>query len=537
VREFGNASEALSILVAPPGALGNDGNDRSQVRDTEAQKVQVEDLEWRPPPRRWKGPRAAKARKEWRSSDTSGSMAESSMGKRPRTSKGSILFIEDDQAGRELGEFNLRRAGYEVDACASGEAGVAAFDATRHALVITDLRLPGRSGLDVLRDIKERAADVPVLVITAYGNVDIAVEAMKAGAYDFIGKPFNRDHLLLTVERALESGQLRAEVHELRRQASGVERPIVARSAAMRSVLDVTDRVAESDATVLVTGETGTGKELVARRIHARSTRTEGPFVAINCAAMPTELLESELFGHAKGAFTGASRARLGRFRQAAGGTIFLDEVGELPRPLQSKLLRVLQERVVDVVGADAPVALDVRVVAATNQNLAEQVTGGAFREDLLYRLNVVEIQVPPLRERPDDIEPLVMHFIDQSSRGRDVEITDEVIAELRQRRWPGNVRQLENACERLVLLSPDGTLRVDDLPAMGERDSAPPASTATRDWPPLPADGLDLVDLEKRVIERALALKSGNITQTARYLGVPRHVLVYRMSKYGIRR
>ena len=455
----------------------------------------------------------------------------------PRARQGRILFVEDDQAGRELGEFNLRRAGYTVDACATGEAGIEAFDANRHTLVITDLRLPGGSGLDVLRAVKQQAPNVPVLIITAYGNVDVAVEAMKAGAYDFIGKPFNRDHLLFTVERALESASLRAEVTELRRRASGVERHVVARSAAMQRVLEVTDRVARSEATVLVTGETGTGKELIARRIHARSARAEGPFVAVNCAAMPADLLESELFGHEKGAFTGATKARLGRFRQATGGSIFLDEVGELPRALQGKLLRVLQERVVDVVGADAPVAVDVRVVAATNQDLAEQVASGTFREDLLYRLNVVEIRVPPLRERPEDIEPLTRHFVEQSGRGRDVELTDEVLAALQRRRWPGNVRQLENACERLVLLSPDGTLRASDLPTVSERDSAPPPLGELNEWPPLPESGLDLVDLEKRVIERALAFKAGNITQTARYLGVPRHVLVYRMSKYGIHR
>ncbi len=450
---------------------------------------------------------------------------------------GPILFIEDDRAGRELGEFNLRRAGYAVDACDSGEAGLATFDARRHALVITDLRLPGRSGLDVLREIKRRAASVPVLVITAYGSVDSAVEAMKAGAYDFIGKPFNRDHLLLTVARALEGVELRAEVRELRRRASGVERPLVTVSPAMQRVLEVADRVAESDATVLVTGETGTGKELVARRIHARGPRSDGPFVAVNCAAMPAELLESELFGHARGAFTGATRARLGRFRQASGGTLFLDEIGELPRTLQSKLLRVLQERVVDVIGADTALPVDVRVVAATNRDLTEQVALGAFREDLLYRLNVVEVRVPALRERPEDIAPLARHFVEQSSRGRDVELSDEVLTELQRRPWPGNVRQLENACERLVLLSPDGALRVADLPPTPGRSSVPPAEEDPEGWPPLPPDGLDLVDLEKKVIERALAFKDGNVTQTARYLGVPRHVLVYRMAKYGIRR
>ena len=278
-----------------------------------------------------------------------------------------------------MGAFNLRRARYEVDTAPDGEQGLAAFDPKLHDLVITDLRMPGIDGLDVLRAVKARAPETPVLVITAYGNVDTAVEAMKAGAYDFVGKPFQRDHLLLTVERALESRRLREEVHELRIRAGGVERPIVFESEAMQRVLEIADRVAPTPATVLVTGETGTGKELVARRIHARSARAEGPFVAVSCAAVPSELIESELFGHEKGSFTGAAKARTGRFRQAEGGTLFLDEIGELPLALQGKLLRVLQERVVDVVGGDEPVAVDVRVIAATHQDLAERVRRASF--------------------------------------------------------------------------------------------------------------------------------------------------------------
>ncbi len=338
---------------------------------------------------------------------------------------------------------------------------------------------------------------------------------MKEGAADFVGKPFNRDHLLLSVSRALEGKQLREEVRQLRRKAAGVERPLIAASDAMRRVLEIADRVAGSDATVLVTGETGTGKELVARRVHARSERSDAPFVAINCAAVPGDLLESELFGHEKGAFTGATRAREGRFRQADGGTLFLDEIGELPGPLQGKLLRVLQERVVDVVGGDKPVPVDVRMVAATNRDLAAMAREGSFREDLLYRLNVLEVRVPPLRERPAEIEPLVRHFVERFAKGRDLSVPDDVMAELRSRPWPGNVRQLENACERLVILCPGDTLRVDDLPPR-EGGSASEPSAA---WPELPPEGLSLVDLEKRVIERVLALKNGNVTQAAQYL------------------
>ena len=283
-----------------------------------------------------------------------------------------ILLVEDDSSGRELAAFNLKKAGYAVDAVEDGERALATFDPHQHVMVITDLRLPGVDGMEVLRTVRERAPGVPVLVITAYGSVDTAVQAMKLGAHDFIGKPFNRDHLLLTVRRALESIELRNTVRQLRAKVASVERPLIGVSAAIQRLLDVADRVADSEASVLVTGETGTGKELVARRIHARSSRSEKPFVAVNCAAVPGELLEAELFGHEKGAFTGATRARPGRFRQASGGTIFLDEIAELPASLQGKLLCVLQEKAVDVLGKDATESVDVRVVAATNQDLGQ---------------------------------------------------------------------------------------------------------------------------------------------------------------------
>ncbi|RLB46576.1 MAG: sigma-54-dependent Fis family transcriptional regulator, partial [Deltaproteobacteria bacterium] len=431
--------------------------------------------------------------------------------------------------------------GYAVDAAETGEAGLELFSPQDHDLVITDLRMPGIGGMEVLRTVKQRAPDVPVLVITAYGNVDTAVEAMKAGAHDFIGKPFNRDHLLLTVERALESRQLRDEVRSLRSRAAGVERPLIVASAALRRVLEIGDRVAPTDASVLITGETGTGKELVARRVHARSRRSAGPFVTVNCAAIPAELIESELFGHERGAFTGAHKARQGRFRQAHQGSIFLDEVAELPAPLQSKLLRVLQESVVDVVGSDTPVSVAVRVIAATNQDLSERIAAGQFREDLLYRLNVVEIPVPPLRERTEEIAPLVQHFIGAFAPGRELTVPPRLLDELQARPWPGNVRQLQNACERLVILCPADELRVEDLPPAAPRTGSSAAladdEATIAAWPPLPDEGLGLVDLEKRVIERVLALKQGNVTQAAAYLRVPRHILAYRMAKYGLRR
>lgn len=443
-----------------------------------------------------------------------------------------ILLVEDDPAGRELATYNLEKAGYRVEAVETAELAIERFDRSVHDLVVTDLRLPVKSGMDVLAAVSA-CSDTPVIVITAYGDVDTAVAAMKSGAFDFVGKPFNRQHLLLVVRRALERRALSREVQALRRAAQGVERPIVAESDAMRRVLEMTDRVAASEASALITGETGTGKELLARRIHARSPRAEGAFVALSCAAVPTELLESELFGHERGSFTGATRARQGRFRSAHNGTLFLDEIGELPFALQGKLLRVLQEKVVDTVGADEARPVDVRLVAATNRDLNQMVAEGTFREDLLYRINVVELCIPPLADRPEDLEFLVKHFVAHFAQGRELAIPDELMAELRARPWPGNVRQLENACERLVILAPGDSLRIEDLPPAQPSPNLP----ASEEWPELPPEGLSLVDLEKRVIERVLELKRGNVTQAAQYLKIPRHILAYRMVKYDIRR
>jgi len=451
--------------------------------------------------------------------------------------QGRILFIDDDRSGREVALFNLRKAGYDVTPAADGREGLDAFSTAPFDLVITDLKMPGVPGMEVLRKIRAGSPDVPVLVITAFGNVETAVAAMKEGAYDFIGKPFHRDQLLLAVEKALDRRRLATEVRDLRIRASGVERDVVSVSTAMRRLLEVADRVAPTVATVLITGESGTGKEILARRIHVRSPRAEGPFVAVNCAAIPAELLESELFGHARGAFTGAVRDRAGRFRQASGGTLFLDEVGEIPTPLQGKLLRTLQERVVDAVGGDTPVPVDVRILAATNRDLPSRIREGFFREDLYYRLNVVELAVPPLRDRPDDIPPLVRRFVSEFSAGREIAVPAAVVAELSTRPWPGNVRELKNACERMVILCRGDEVSLEDLPPAPHGPGAGTAEDVSASTLALPAEGLSLVDLEKRVIERALRMKGGNITQAALFLRIPRHILVYRIGKYGIRR
>jgi two-component system NtrC family response regulator len=452
-----------------------------------------------------------------------------------------ILFIDDDRAGCEVALFHLRKAGYEVIAASDGTEGLSLFNSSKFDLVVTDMKMPGISGIEVLRRVRKQAPGVPVLVITAFVNVDIAVEAMKEGAYDFIGKPFYRDQLLLSVEKALERQRLAEEVRDLRTRANAVTREFITVSDTMHRVLEVADRVAATDAAILITGESGTGKEVIARRIHVHSARAEKPFVAINCAAIPGELLESELFGHTRGAFTGAVRNRSGRFRQAEGGTLFLDEIGEIPLPLQPKLLRVLQEKVVDSVGSDAPISVDVRILAATNRDLQDRIREGGFREDLYYRLNVVELRVPPLRERREDIPLLVEHFVKELAEGRDIEVPAGVLARLQSQPWPGNVRELRNACERMVILCRGNEVSMGDLPSIPGSPSPERHSAGNghgkEDWPPLPPGGLSLVDLEKKVIERALKLNKGNITRTALYLGVPRHVLVYRLEKYEIER
>jgi two-component system NtrC family response regulator len=454
---------------------------------------------------------------------------------------GRILFIDDDKAGREVALFNLRRAGYKVTPASGGQEGISFFSPGSFDVVITDDKMPGLSGIEVLRRIKKQAPEIPVLVITAFGNVETAVEAMKEGAYDFIGKPFHRDQLLLSVGKALERRRLTEEVRDLRIRISGAGGVIVSASEAMNRVLEIADRVALSDATILITGESGTGKEGVARRIHVHSSRAEKPFVAINCAAIPGELLESELFGHTRGAFTGAVRDRSGRFRQAEGGTLFLDEIGEIPVSLQPKLLRVLQEKTVDAVGSDAPTPVDVRVLAATNKDLKDRIREGNFREDLYYRLNVVEIHIPPLKERVEDIPLLVKHFVNEMADGRDIAVPPRVMEMLQFRPWPGNVRELKNACERMVILCRGNEVSMEDLPPLP--GSSSPEKTfiggehGAEDWPPFPPEGLSLVDLEKEVIERALRMKRGNITQAAVYLRIPRHILVYRIEKYGLRR
>ncbi len=445
-----------------------------------------------------------------------------------------ILLAEDDPSQRRVMEYLLSEEGYSVTPVANGEEALKAFREEAPDLVVTDMSMPGMGGLDLLAGLKRLAPQVPVIIITAFGTIRTAVEAMRGGAFEYIAKPVNDDELKLVVAKALqhraleeENARLRLEVQRRYRFAN-----IVGASSPMKHLFEVMGRVAASEATALILGESGTGKELVARAIHYNSPRAGGPFVAVNCGAIPRELVEAELFGARKGAFTGATRDRKGRFELASGGTIFLDEVAELPMDLQVKLLRVLDEREVTPVGAEGPVPVDARVLAATNRFLDAAVAEGDFREDLYYRLNVVSIVVPPLRKRAEDVPLLVEHFLESFGQP-DCRVDAEVWEVLEGHPWPGNVRQLENVVERaLVLQKEAGRLSVADLPAEVRSPQARPAPRAGE----FPQDGVDLEEVEKDLIQAALAKTGGNQTQAAKLLGISRYALIYRMQKHELR-
>lgn len=371
----------------------------------------------------------------------------------------SILVVDDDDLVLESLRMVLKEAGHKVRAVNSPRKALSLLEKGDYDLVITDMRMPEMSGIEFLEKVKEKDQGLPVIMITAYGTVDTAVTAMKKGASDYIMKPFSADELEVVVEKALEAHRLREEnvrLKELVRCQAEVDEEFIGESAPIKALKRELEKIARSDATVLVMGETGTGKELIARRIHALSQRAEGPYVRVNCAAIPDTLVEAELFGHEKGAFTGAVYTRKGKFELAHGGTILLDEIGEMPLHLQAKLLRVLQEGEVDRIGGSSPVKVDVRVVATTNRDLAQEVKEGRFREDLFFRLNVVPIYVPPLRERKEDIPLLAEAFLRRYSRkmGKEIKgITDSAMKTLLDYDWPGNVRELENCIHRAVVL------------------------------------------------------------------------------------
>src|SRR2546426_6294447 len=380
-----------------------------------------------------------------------------------------ILLVEDKESLRRVLRLTLEHAGYSVTEAADARTAIAEIGRVPHKIVLTDLRMPDGSGIDVLRASKSANSDVPVIVMTAYGSIDEAVQAMKDGAHDFLQKPVDSNHLLLLVERALEQERLRTENILLREEWSrryGFPR-ILGESEALKRAVSETQRVAQTEANVLLLGESGTGKELFARAVHHLSNRRDKPFVAINCAAIPETLIENELFGHERGAFTGASDRRHGKFELASSGTVFLDEIGELPLAVQGKLLRAIEEKVVDRIGGRAPIPVDVRVVAATNKDLKAAVEKGEFRGDLFFRLAVFPIQIPPLRERGDDIVMLSKHFAAQLGkelRGREAVLSDIAVKAMKAHQWPGNVRELENAIERACILTDTMTLEPRDL-------------------------------------------------------------------------
>jgi DNA-binding NtrC family response regulator len=441
-----------------------------------------------------------------------------------------ILVVEDEDKLRRVLELQLVSAGFEVDKAASAEEGLKVVD--RADLVLTDLRLPNMDGLQLLSLIRRQNAQVPVVMMTAFGSIETAVESMKAGATDFLLKPFSLDHLMQVVHKALEVRALRDENRQLKAELGRRYEfdNIIGRSPAMQEIFDTIERVAPTRATVLLAGESGTGKDLIARAIHFHSPRRDRPLVKINCTALPENLMESELFGYEKGAFTGANTSKPGKFEQADTGTVFLDEIGDVPGAIQVKLLRVLQEREFERLGSNVTRHIDVRVIAATNQDLRAALEQGTFREDLYYRLNVVPINIPPLRERKQDIPFLASHFVKKlapDSGGRVESITDAAVAKLLSYHWPGNVRELENVIERSLVMCAGTQLDAADI----KLENAPRPQSEAHFLP----EGLSLDQYEQEIIREALRRADGNKSQAARMLGLTRNALRYRLTQMGL--
>jgi DNA-binding NtrC family response regulator len=440
-----------------------------------------------------------------------------------------LLVVEDDSEMRSLLEEELREAGYDVLTASSGSAALECLPIAHPDVVVTDLVMPGMKGDELLAQVRSRRPDTPVVIITAFGSVESAVAAVKAGAYHYVVKPFPMEQLLVTVENALRERRLLEEIRGLREALGGGAGSVVGRSPAMREILDLLGRAAAADSPVLLLGESGTGKEILARLVHSESPRSKNAFVAVNCSAIPDTLLESQLFGHRRGSFTDAREDRRGLFQEAEGGTVFLDEIGDMPTALQAKILRVLQEKEIHPLGAPAPIPVDARTVAATHRDLETLVREGRFRQDLYYRLNVIAVRIPPLRERPEDILPLAVHFLEKHGcrMGRSsCTLSQEAVDALRRYSWPGNVRELENAIERALVLGKDDVIWLHDLP--DDLRNPRPAETPKGGARPL-------AEIERQHILQTLGAVHGNKSAAARLLGLDRKTLYRKLEAYGI--
>ena len=446
--------------------------------------------------------------------------------------KSTVLVVDDEEKLRRVVELQLKTGGFEVEQAGTAEEALKLADGAD--VILTDLRLPGLSGLELLMNLRRQDSHTPVIVMTAFGSIETAVEAMKAGAVDFLPKPFSLDHLMTVVKKALELRTLRDENRELRAELGQRYQfdNIVGRSGAMREIFSTVERVAPTRATVLLCGESGVGKDLIARAIHHHSPRSGRPFIKINCTALPENLMESELFGYEKGAFTGANTTKPGKFEQADTGTVFLDEIGDVPASVQVKLLRILQEREFERLGSNKTRHIDVRVLAATNVDLRAALEQGTFREDLYYRLNVLPINIPALRERKEDIPFLAEYFVRKLKKdlGTPVEtISEAAIQRLLEYHWPGNVRELENVIERSMVLAAGKVLEAGDI----RLDLAPKSRLAPADN--FLPEGMTLDQYEQSIIQEALRRSDGNKSQAARLLGLTRNALRYRLSQMGI--
>jgi len=446
-----------------------------------------------------------------------------------------IIVVDDEPGMREFLEIMLQKDGYAIDTAADGSEAIDKIEENLFDLAIVDIQMPVLNGIEVLKKINEKSPDTTVIMITAYASHETAIEAMKLGAYDYITKPFKIDEIKLVIKKALDKKKLERENTRLRKELEtqyGFGN-IIGRSPSIVKVFELIKRVAELNVNVLIAGESGTGKELVARAVHYSGSRRDNPFVPVNCGAIPEQLMESELFGYKKGAFTGAVRDKIGLFVEADNGTIFLDEIGDLPLHLQVKLLRVIEDKMIRPLGSTEPVRIDVRIIAATNKKLEEEVAAGAFREDLFYRLNVIKITLPPLRERRIDVSPLAIHFINKYSKemGKDVRgISPKALEILENYHYPGNVRELENIIARCVALESSNVIRQETLPQLVTgRDYLDLDTSFTSN------SSLDtlLGNVEKKMIEKALGNTNGNKTEAAKLLGITLRSLRYRLAKH----